>query len=202
MSTATAVEPVISRYGRAVAFTTDARLLPQDTNDEPDVYRVSRLGRHPSLVSVATDGTVLSGTQPAISASGRYVAYRNGQMVFRHDMRTGVNALVSVGLDDAPVDGMAASISADGDRVVYESDENTVVRGDTNGVNDVFLTIMSTATTVRASVGTHGAESDAFTEEPSISGNGWCVAFSGDATTLGPDVTPGTSNVYLRRLAH
>ncbi len=86
--------------------------------------------------------------------------------------------------------------------VAYASDADTLVRHDTNDVTDVFLTTVSTGKTVRASVATDGTESDDYIESAAISGNGWCVAFPTDATTLSPHSTPGVVNVFLRRLAH
>jgi Tol biopolymer transport system component len=193
--------PVMSSDGRFVAFRTVAPLVPEDSNDEDDIYRVTRSGEHLALASAAENGTAMTGIEPAISATGRYVVFRQDAIV-RHDFRTGKNESVSIGYDGAEVPSYNPVISADGDRVAYASDEANLVRHDTNGDADIFLTTVSTGKTVRASVGTRGTESDGSTEEAAISGNGWCVAFSTNATTFGPQIPPGTWDVFLRRLVH
>jgi Tol biopolymer transport system component len=195
-------EPVLSADGRFIAFRSYADLVPADTNGEADVYRVARSGRHLTLVSANKDGAAISGIGPSISATGRYVVFQGDASLMRHDVRTGSNVALSIGYDGDPVYSYHQVISGDGDRVAYVSDDDLLVRRDTNGQADVFLTTISTGRTVLATQSTRGDVSNGWTEEAAISGNGWCVAFSSDATNLGPKIDPEVTNIYLRRLAH
>jgi Tol biopolymer transport system component len=195
--------PVISADGRFIAFRSDADLVPEDTNGRADVYRVDRSGHHVRLVSANEDGAAITGIAPSISASGRFVVFMSGPSLVRHDVRTGSNVMLPLGHAGDPVYPYNAVISGDGDRVAYVVDEDGLVRRDTNGQADVFLTTISTGQTTLATQGTRGNVSNGWTEEVAISGNGWCVAFASDATNLGPKIDPDeTTNIFLRRLAH
>src|SRR5712671_6665483 len=64
-------EPSISAEGRYVAFSTTARLTPDDRNSLSDVYVRDRLSKTTRRI---TDDR--GGDQPAISANGRFVIFR------------------------------------------------------------------------------------------------------------------------------
>ena len=61
---------------------------------------------------------------------------------------------------------------------------NNVVRGDTNGLLDVFLHRRDQATTTRLSVGPDGAEGDGLSFAPVVSADGGLVVFSSEASNL------------------
>jgi Tol biopolymer transport system component len=160
--------PALSADGRYVAFHSYAtNLVPGDTNDWVDVFVQDRLTGDLTRVSVASDGSEGLGggsLYPAISASGRYVAFRSCADnlvpsdtnddcdIFVHDrdadddnrydepgqVRT-LRVSVSSGGTEATGDSDAPSISADGRFVAFESYAADLVAGDTNGTYDVFL---------------------------------------------------------------
>src|SRR6478672_8717522 len=81
--------------------------------------------------------------------------------------------LVSSSWDDSsPAGGRLIDISSDGRYVVFESDASNIVKGDTNGVMDVFLRDRATGKTTRISV-----------SSAEVQGNG----ASGEAGSVTPD---------------
>src|SRR5213076_1709437 len=83
--------------------------------------------------------------------------------VFVHDRQTGVTERVSV--DSAGSQGSGPSfnpaLSADGRFVAFESWAPSLVPGDTNSTNDVFVHDRQTRTTERVSVDSAGIEGNA-----------------------------------------
>jgi Tol biopolymer transport system component len=149
---------------------------------------------------------------------GRFVAFVSGasglvnkpvkaRQVYWHDRLTGETYLVSAAADGTPGDGdsFAPSISADGLTVAFESYATNLVPGDVNTVRDVFVWssaggMLATSVT-RISVGSSGAEGNAESWEPSVSGDGRVVAFTSSASNLTGGVTgTSTANVYRRDL--
>lgn len=126
------------------------------------------------------------------------------RQIYWHDSLTGETLLVSADANGAEGnnDSWAPAISADGLVVAFESYASNLVAGDTNGVRDVFVwSATNPAGVTRASVGAGGAEANATSYEPTISGDGRIVAFSSDATNLGAgSVGLSSTNVYRRDL--
>jgi Tol biopolymer transport system component len=163
--------------------------------------------------SVATDGTEGNGRSfvPAISADGRFAAFysdasnlvagdtNNARDVFVNDRQTGETTRVSVDSSGAEGNGdsFAPAISADGRFVTFSSDASTLVAGDTNGVDDVFVRDRQESTTTRASVGPGGAEANGGSYSPSISADGRYVAFLSDATNLVSGDTDTNRDVFV-----
>ena len=141
-------------------------------------------------------------TTPVISADGRYVAFpslasnlvrgdRNGVSdVFVKDLCTGVVRSASHGGDGPSFDPPA--LSADGRFVAFVSSAANLVAGDTNGVDDVFVTDMRTGRVERVS----GGNGPAF-GSPAISADGRYVAFRSEASTLVEGDTNGVADVFL-----
>ena len=80
--------------------------------------------------------------------------------------------------------GSQAVLSASGRYVAFVSGARNLVRGDRNGVRDVFVRDLELSTTSRASVSSAGLEGDAPSGKPSISADGRIVAFPSVATNL------------------
>jgi Tol biopolymer transport system component len=141
-------------------------------------------------------------TTPVISADGHYVAFpslasnlvhgdRNGVSdVFVKDLRTGVVRSASRGGDGPSFDPPA--LSADGRFVAFVSSATNLVAGDTNGVDDVFVTDIRTGSVERVS----GGNGPAF-GSPAISADGRYVAFRSEASTLVPGDTNGVADVFV-----
>jgi Tol biopolymer transport system component len=147
----------------------------------------------------------------AISADGRYVAFRsdatnlvpgdtNGvEDVFVHDRQTGVTERVSV--DSSGKEGnshsVAPAISGDGRYVAFLSGASNLVPGDTNGHEDVFVHDRQTEVTERVSVDSSGKEGKGWSRNPAISADGRYVAFESEASNLVPGDTNGDPDVFV-----
>ena len=208
---------VISADGRYIAYQSDAsNLTPGDTNAYQDIFVYDRVTGQTTRVSVASDGSQGNGysTSPAISATGRYVAFAsfatnlvagdtNGYAdMFVHDQVTGQTERVSVASDgsqgNATADtGYAVSISADGQSVAFGSWASNFAPGDTNGSSDVFLRNRATGVTTLVSAAPDGTVGDRDSVTPAISVDGQTVAFVSYATNLVAGDTNGVGDVFI-----
>jgi Tol biopolymer transport system component len=111
---------------------------------------------------------------------------------------TAETSLVSVTVDGTPAAGTSGrpSISADGRFVAFASTAPNLVRGDNNGVPDVFVRDRRTGVTTRVSVSSTGAEANGPSGNPSISGDGRYVVFESRATNLITDNPGKFQNIY------
>ncbi|HKY77652.1 MAG TPA: hypothetical protein VJS45_16075, partial [Acidimicrobiia bacterium] len=100
--------------------------------------------------------------------------------------------LISLAVDGGETDGASftPSISANGRYVAFASAASTLVAGDTNTTEDVFVYDRVTRTNERVSVSSLGAEGNGASYGPAISADGRHVAFTSAASNL----TPGDSN--------
>ncbi len=158
-----------------------------------------------SFVDVNSSGVQTSGQGPALSSTGRYVAFGTDTAidpadtnpttdVYLRDRQTGVTSFVS--RTSAGGIGNAASftdttrgVSVDGRYVLFVSLASNMVAGDTNGAEDLFLRDRTLGTTIRVSVGNTGQQGnlgmgtgDAWTSR--MSDDGRYVAFTSSATNL------------------
>jgi subtilisin family serine protease/Tol biopolymer transport system component len=209
--------PAISADGRYVAFASLARnLVPGDPNVAGGVFVRDRVTGTTERASVSSDGAAASGNAPAISADGRYVAFasfesylvpgdtNNAADIFVHDRQTGATERVSVASDGSEAIGGASSsapaISSDGRLVAFASSASNLVPGDTNNASDIFVHDRQTGVTERVSVASDGSETGlfSFSSDPSISADGRYVAFTSSGSTLVPDDTNNTTDVFVR----
>ena len=104
-------------------------------------------------------------------------------------------------------DSQLASVSADGRFIAFWSLASTLVTGDTNGTNDVFVRDRSTGVVERVSVDSRGRQSvggdrdgvlDTNFGRPVISGDGRFVAFATSATNLVKGDRNDAVDVFLR----
>jgi Tol biopolymer transport system component len=111
-------------------------------------------------------------------------------------------SLVSVTVDGTPAAGTSGrpSISADGRFVAFASTATNLVRGDNNGVTDIFVRDRQTGVTTRVSVSSAGAEANGVSGSPSISADGRYVVFESRATNLVSGDTNGFQDIFLRDL--
>ncbi|MDJ0954612.1 MAG: S-layer homology domain-containing protein [Acidimicrobiia bacterium] len=108
-------------------------------------------------------------------------------------------SMVSIAYDgtDSGLDSYSPAISADGRYVAFHSAAPNLVPGDGNGRYDVFVHDRITAHTVRVSISSTGAEGNASSVEPAISGDGRYVVFVSDASNLVPDDTNSARDVFV-----
>jgi Tol biopolymer transport system component len=166
--------PTISADGRFVAFESLATNLVPTVVGAGNIFvhdRDSHLsgvfdqpgGITNTLVSVASDGTPGGGTNPVISAAGRFVAFASGaDNLVPNDTNGAVDVFlrdtcspapsgctpstvrVSVATDGTQAEGSAPqsydpSISADGRFVAFASTATNLVPGKTNSATDIYL---------------------------------------------------------------
>lgn len=163
-----------------------------------------------------------SSTTPVISGNGRFVAFTsdasslvsgdtNGvRDVFVRDEQTHRTQRVSVSSSGAQANGASSpagldlvggpAISWDGRYVAFASAASNLVRGDTNGKEDVFVRDLKTHRTQRVSVSSRGTQANGDSLQPSISADGRYVAFVSAATNLGGAATHGMMNIFIRDL--
>jgi Tol biopolymer transport system component len=171
------------------------------------------------LVSIGDDGSLptshYSGDHAAISADGRYVAFRSseaglvtpatsGYQVFLRDRLLQTTELVSADDLGAPGNGASdwPSVSSDGCRIAFQSDASNLVPGDQNGVTDVFVRdrcASALPTTSLASVDSAGTHSTGQSMHPAISASGRVVAFWAYGADLVP-TAPHPGQIYVRDL--
>lgn len=207
-------QPDLNENGRLVTFYSRAtNLVPGDTNGVRDVFVYDRHTRQTTRVSVATGGGQANGEslEPALSANGRYVAFRsaatnlvpgdtNGTIdVFVHDRQTGTTSRVSVatGGGQSNNNSFSPALSADGRFVTFHSFATNLVPGDTNGVLDVFVHDRQTGATTRVSVATGAIQGNNTSRAGFLSENGRLVAFESDATNLVPGDTNGVRDLFV-----
>jgi Tol biopolymer transport system component len=224
--------PAISADGRYIAFWSYAsNLVLRDANRRHDVFVYDRVRRKIVWTTARADidpsgSYPPRATAPAISANGRYVAFRatyrnlvegdtNDQPdIFVHDRRKGTTQRVSVATGgrqvcvppprswERPCHGEFA-LSPDGRFVAFISVARDLVVGDHNEVGDVFMHDTRTETTIRASVSAVGDEvcgpfSDDCISGAAVSSGGRFVAFNSTASTVVPDDTNRDSDVFVR----
>jgi Tol biopolymer transport system component len=197
----------VSGDGTLVAFASNATNLdPRDPHPWSDVYVKNVTTGAVQLVSVAAgSGARAGGSEPAISADGRYVAFTSGSAnlvagdtndesdVFVRDLSTGTTALASLNDSGDQTDAASGSpaISGDGRYVAFVSmgrnmPDSTFVPGPGWGGMDVYLRDMVAGTTVRVSRAaadpTTGGNNLSF--YPDISDDGRFVAYASVADNL------------------
>jgi len=157
--------PTISADGRWIAFSSNAQLVPGDTDSTWDIFIRNRETGEIRRLSVTPGGGLANGGsyEPSLSADGGQVAFvshasnlvagdtNDRSDVFLHDLNSGrtvrsTRATASPGAIE-PTDTQATNgdsslpcLSADGRVVAYSSDAVGLVRLDTNGTSDVFVT--------------------------------------------------------------
>ncbi|WP_344056441.1 S8 family serine peptidase, partial [Sphaerisporangium rubeum] len=207
--------PRVSADGNHVVYASAAsNLVPDDTNDDLDVFATDLRTGETERVSVASDGTQADAFSlvPMVSADGRFVGFNSGATnlvpgdtngvadTFVRDRLAGTTERISVGPDGTQADDMSSqpSFSADGRFAVFISDATNLVAGDTNGVTDVFVRDRAAGTTERVSVGDGGVQGEASSREQSISADGRYVAFESASANLVPGDTNGVHDVFVR----
>ena len=155
-----------------------------------------------------------SSGEPAISASGRVVAFAsaasnlgppdpNGAVrdIYVAGVGAGGVRLISVPAEGDGANGpsSAPALSADGERVAFASSASNLVFGDSNGVDDVFLR-EGRGAVILVSITPDGGVANGPSGQPSISGDGRYVAFTSAATNLVPAAGGPGTQVYVRDL--
>ena len=204
----------VSGDGRYIAFTSEARLTPADTNQHGDVYVLDRMTRQVTLETPSpADNAAYEA--PHLSADGRLLVYEQnrtlndatGRTLVVRDRVTGTSRVIEP--PNAPANGSfrCAAISADGRTVVFTSSAtNLVADPDANGpAEDVYRYDLSSGAISRVSLDQAGRQPPAGASfGPSVSADGRYVAFSStarfDDRTAPPRPTRPVVHLYVRDL--
>jgi Tol biopolymer transport system component len=216
-----ALRASVSADGRFVAFASNARLLPADSNVVDDIYVLDRLQETVTLESRLANGLASKGSSghPGISADGRYLVFdsdatnlveepdgNTSRDVFVRDRLSGTTRRISVSALGAEANGRSynPAISADGRVVVFASSAtNLVAEPDANGhANDVYLVRLASREISRISVGSDGHHpSTGQSFAPSLSGDGSVIVFTSTAIFTGStSSTKQPAAVFMRDL--
>ena len=141
----------VSANGRYVAFASDADdLVPNDTNNQRDVFVRDLMTGAVALVSADSNGVALPAisSDPAISGDGRYIAFSSRiaqpgalRQVHVRDLQAGSTRPVSVAVDGVSLgngESWSPAISDDGRRVLFRSKAQNLASG-TTGIDNLFL---------------------------------------------------------------
>jgi hypothetical protein len=205
----------LSSNGSFVAFGSFAtNLVGGDTNDVIDVFVHDRDSGSTARVSIATAGTQANDESfsPAISSSGRFVAFRsdatnlvandtnNNSDIFVRDRTLGVTQRVSVDSDgdQANGDSILPAISADGRFVAFSSEASNLVGGDSNNLADIFVHDRQNDTTVLIiGPAEFNTASGIIIVAPTISPDGDFVGLRSNADDLVPGDTNNSFDAFL-----
>lgn len=208
----------MSADGRYVVFSSlSEHLVPNDVNNDYDVFLKDVLTGAIERISTTSTGVNVGNRSdsPGISADGRYVVFRsssNGLVagdtngvsdIFVRDRQLSTVSRINLnpnGTQTASGDSVLPAISADGRFVSYQSAASTLVTGDTNAADDVFVRDILTpgASSVRASAVNPGARVDSASSDASISRDGSVIAFASAASNLINGDTNGVSDIFVR----
>jgi Tol biopolymer transport system component len=220
------LEPAISAHGRFVAFTSREELVPEDTNDYPDIYVRDMVANTTRLASRANgpNGAVSDGlsSEPAISPGGTLVAFTtlsatnlgsglpanapNNSQVYVRDMVAGTTRLVSRanGANGAVGDRQSshASLSNTGLVAFGSTSENLSSIGDAATSNVFVRNLAANTTTIVSVPATKGGPGIAGgSRNPEISVDGKNIAFESGADDMSGQDDNLYENVFVRDLA-
>jgi Tol biopolymer transport system component len=225
VTTAESRSPTISADGRLVAFASrSTNLSAEDSDNAQDVFVRDLQTATTTLASRAVGAGGATGdgdsSTPVISADGRAVVFVSvaanlsdadgaAADVFVRDLQASTTTLVSraSGVTGAGADGAGSperppAISSDGRFVAFNSNADNLSASDANGVENVFVRDLLSATTTLVSrrVGAAGAGANGGSSDPAISGDGGFVAFRSAADNLSSADDNGVTNVFRREV--
>jgi Tol biopolymer transport system component len=209
--------PDLSDDARFVAFQSDAsNLVAGDSNEVTDVFVYDTRTGTTERVSVGVAGVQgnAGSYRPAVSADGRFVAFRsdasnlvpgdtNGASdVFVRDRLNGVTTRISVGTggveaNAGPSSESGPAISGDGQIAAFVSGATNLDPGDTDRSDDVYLHDRSTSTTTLVSASIPGASKDGGSTEPAIDAGGNAVVFTSHSSALVEGDTNNAADVFV-----
>ncbi|HET7735476.1 MAG TPA: hypothetical protein VFK52_05850 [Nocardioidaceae bacterium] len=209
--------PSVSKDGRWVAFSSEAEDLvvgKDDLNGYADIYLFDRSTRKNVLVTRNRAGGPANGEseEPVISANGKFIVFsseasnlvkgdtNDATDVFRFTVATKKIVRLSINSAERQANGDSFEpvVSGDGKVVVFTSDATNLVKGDTNGYDDIFVrTGGTTGTTRRVSLSAGGKQANADSWGPSVPSMGVFIAFASNASNLVAGDKNGVSDVFV-----
>ncbi len=208
--------PAISYDGRYVAFQSSANnLVNGDTNSFRDVFlrdRVRgttiRLSQNP-VGGIEGDGDSLA---PSISGDGKRIVFASFadsflagsryQTCYLRDLHSNSLSIIDLRSDNGQPSEWCqdASIDLSGQRVAFQARAGNLVPGDTNGWSDIFVRDLAGGAPIRVNLGVGGAEANAESYQPRISGDGNQVLFASDASNLVASDSNALRDIFMAPL--
>lgn len=208
-------EVSVASAGTHLAFSSNAAILPGDTNNASDifVYEIATLAT--SRVSFGAGFTQANGhsTGPSISADARFVAFESDASnlaapdtdrtidVFVRDRQLDTTTLVSTSFGGGAASGSSyfPRISNDATLVAFESSGTDLVPNDTNGQTDVFVRALQAGQTTRVSLAAAPlpARVNGAMNQSSVSHDGRFVAYESSATNLSEPGGFPTAKIFV-----
>ena len=188
--------PKMSAYGRFIAFRSGAdNLVPNDTNDRPDILVHDRWTGDTSRVGIGTSGEELErGSHSGdLSGDGRFVAFNSQKSVsalllddiYIHDRFSRTTEMITSA--SAELTGFySPQLSYDGRYVVY-----------VRNIDEVYIHDRQSGHIELISVNNAGVAANGYCWDPAVSADGNVVAYKSWATNL---VTGYNSqhNIFIR----
>ena len=209
--------PSISGNGGRVVFESNAQLSSADDGGTQDIYMHNRGTGKTTLVSLNSQGyqSNNSNDDPKISDDGRVVAFlssatnlavhdpaKNIDRPYIRDLTTKKTELAVSLWDDSDLNGSLydLDISQSGRYVAFETNASNIVSGDSQGDFDIFRYDRVTGRTIRASLAHDGSQGspDQGAFIPRISADGRYVIFTSDGTTLAPEDSNSSFDLFMR----
>ena len=200
--------PAISADGRYVVFASKAsNLVPNDNNDEVDIFLRDRQQGTTIRISTAMDGAEADGrsAKPDITPDGRFIVFVSaatnlvaddtnmGRDIFVYDRdadedgvfdEAGATSMARVNLTDEELEADSGSgyhrpgISDDGRYVVFDSRSNLTVSDTDYFQDDVYVRDRLEGDTELVTITNTGSEFEVQQPQYAISGDGRYVTFS------------------------
>jgi TolB protein len=205
----------IDESGSVVAFTSLASdLVPDDDNNQVDVFTADTRTGEIELVSRAMDGSPANNASiyADVSPDGRYVAFtsqasdivpgvhRGYQQVYLHDRVTRQTVLVSA-VNGVPGDAHSRrpSVSRDGKHVAFETDAINLTTGGLPELPQLYHVLRYTHSSRRFDMATfpEGGVWAGNSTHVSMSDDGTRVAFASNSDHLVLDDDNGKADVFL-----
>lgn len=194
--------PSISPNGRFVAFECNDRSDPTNTQR---IYLYDTSKGVSERVDISPTGDELNGTNPSVSANGRYVAFESDGDIYVRDTVADETHLVSVSSNGIQGNGFSSnpSISAGGRFIAFESEADNLVDNDTNYTSDIFVHDLETGQTIRVNLCPCGDEANGGSSYPVISADGRFVVYTSDAWNLVPlpEDNNGEADVFVSEVS-
>lgn len=207
----------LSRTGRYVAYDSAAAdLVPNDTNDQYDIFVRDLRRQRSERVSVSSSGEQANSYSnlPAISSSGRFVAYTSyatnlvpddtngGLDVFLRDRREDTTTRVSEGEGGVQAAGESASavISANGRVICYVSNADNLTPDEDNEYGGIFCVDRIAGVPELVSHTFDGSPIGYYPVLGGVSAGGRYVVFSSLADNIVADDTNEVADVFVRDL--
>ncbi|HEY8118203.1 MAG TPA: Ig-like domain-containing protein [Methylophilaceae bacterium] len=215
--------PAISDDGKFLVFESQASSLVTATNgfsagSFDDVYLRDLTTGATTAISLKTlTGPINgSGSNPDISADGRYIVFDSSgkyvsadnndhEDIYRYDRVTNTYALVSTASTGTVANGDSthASISEDGRYIAFQSNASNLVANDNNDAinTDIFVKDMLTGAIALVDVAADGTtEGNSFSFTPVISGDGHYISFTTQSSNLLPPLSGQNTLLTLNPL--